>query len=232
MLAWAAAMGRTSRRTAVLAAFAVALLAPAAGAPPVAHAGPYEDVFADFQSDGKIEACDHSEADLRRAKRDIPNDIDDYAKDFPGELDAAIEERADGGCEDKGEATGGTPAGEPPTATTGTPPATTPVPAVPQAGTPQPPGTSGPAPPAADGAIERAAQREADEGGGVPAPLVALAALAILLALVLAVWGVARALAWEPRWLPGARHAIAEAGWRTGGAWSDFADWIRSRRAA
>ena len=86
-----APMGRGIRRTAVVAAFAVGLLAPAAGVPPVAHAGPYEDVFADFQSDGSIDACEHSEADLRRAKADIPNDIDQYAKEFPGALDDAIE---------------------------------------------------------------------------------------------------------------------------------------------
>ena len=234
MLAWAAAMGRTIRRTAVAATLAALLLTPAASMPPVAHAGPYEDVFADFQSDGAIDACRHSEAELREAKGDIPNDIEDYARDFPGELDVAIEQRAGDDCKDEEEkeddATGSGGAAAPvdpgPTATA---PA---APPAPEGGTPQPPGASSPAPPAADNAIGGVADRPAGEGGDIPAPLVALAAMAILLALALLVWSLARLLAWEPRWLPGARHAVAEAGWRTGGAWSDFSDWVRGRRTA
>ncbi len=54
--------------------------------------------------------------------------------------------------------------------------------------------------------------------------------LAALLALALLVVAAARLLAWEPRWALASRHAMAEAGWRASGAWSDFADWLRSRR--
>ena len=97
---------------------------------------------------------------------------------------------------------------------------------------PQPPGAANPAPSAADGAIENAASRDAEAGSDLPAPLVALGALALLLAVAALIWGLFRFFAWEPRWLLGARHAVAEAGWRTSGAWGDFTDWVRRGRTA
>ena len=117
-------------------------------------------------------------------------------------------------------ATGGAGAAPPPPATTPNPPGQAPA----------PPGTAQPAEPANDGAIANAAARDQESGSDVPAPLVALAVLGALLALAAIVWGLFRFFAWEPRWLLGARHAVAEAGWRTGGAWADFTDWLRSRR--
>jgi hypothetical protein len=74
-------------------------------------------------------------------------------------------------------------------------------------------------------------RRDDDGGGGVPAALVALLVLAALFALCALVWALFRFFAWEPRWLLGARHATAEAGWRASGAWADFTDWLRSRRS-
>ena len=54
-----------------------------------------------------------------------------------------------------------------------------------------------------------------------------LGALA-LIAVVL--WALARLTAWEPRWLPSARHSIGEAGYRTSAGWAEFRDWLRFRR--
>jgi hypothetical protein len=62
----------------MLAALAGALTAPAA-----AHADAFSDVFADYQKDGRIDPCAHSQSDLRAAKGKIPNDIEQYAPDFP-----------------------------------------------------------------------------------------------------------------------------------------------------
>jgi hypothetical protein len=62
--------------------------------------------------------------------------------------------------------------------------------------------------------------------------LVVLAVLGGLLLLGLLAWGLARFFAWDPAWLAGARHAVAEAGWRTSGAWADFSDWLRRGRTA
>jgi hypothetical protein len=57
--------------------------------------------------------------------------------------------------------------------------------------------------------------------------LVALAALALvaLIGLAAAVWW-----AWEPRWLPRARHAWQELGLRTSATWAEFVDWVRLGR--
>ncbi len=98
--------------------------------------------------------------------------------------------------------------------------------------TPGPGGTTGPAPPAADGAVADATRTGAqDADTGTPAPLVALVVLAALLGLALLVWAVLRVVGVEPRWVVTTRHATAEAGWRTGAAWTDFADWLRTRRS-
>ena len=75
------------------------------------------------------------------------------------------------------------------------------------------------------------ARRDRGSGGDAPAPLIALAVAGGLLALFLLVWALFRFFAWEPRWLLEARHSVAEAGWRTGGAGADFSDWLRSRRS-
>jgi hypothetical protein len=52
----------------------------------------------------------------------------------------------------------------------------------------------------------------------------------VLVLLALVAWGIARMLAWDPAWLAGARHAVAEAGWRASALWDDFGDWARPGR--
>lgn len=212
-----------------LAALAVAFVL----APATAGAAPFDDVFADYQKDGRIDPCAHTPEELQQAKRDIPNDIDQYAPDFPAALDAAMEERARATCDGE---TGddGQPGGTEPGAATGAVPPPAPGGTTPNAPgqAPAPPGTAQPSQPAADGAIANAAGRDDGSGGDVPAPLVALLVAGGLLALSLLFWGLFRFFAWEPRWLLGARHAVAEAGWRTSGAWADFTDWLRTRRPA
>jgi hypothetical protein len=213
-------------RPRLLALCACALLLPA-----TALAAPFDDVFADYQKDGKIDACEHSPEELQKAKADIPNDIEQYAPDFPAALDAAMEERARG-CD--GETPADTGAAAPGTTTPSggtaapTPGATTPNPA---GQAPAPPGTAQPSGAASDGAIANAAGRDDDSGSDFPPALLALAILGGLLALAALLWGLFRFFAWEPRWLLGARHSVAEAGWRTSGAWADFTDWLRSRRS-
>ena len=56
---------------------------------------------------------------------------------------------------------------------------------------------------------------------------IVIAALAGLIALGCLVWGVARLLAFEPRWALSMRHAVAEAGLRTSAAWAELTDWMR-----
>jgi hypothetical protein len=56
---------------------------------------------------------------------------------------------------------------------------------------------------------------------------IVIAALAALLVLVCAAWGLARWSAFEPHWLLSLRHAMAEAGFRASATWTEFADWVR-----
>jgi hypothetical protein len=198
--------------------------------PASALADAFDDVFEDYQRDGRISACRHTDETLRDARRQIPNDIEQYAPDFPDALDDALERRARGECDNGGRRGDGSPNGVPeaaggapgdPQNPTGTTAQTTP------GAAPAPPGSAQASAEALDQEIVNAANREADAGGDAPAPLLVLAVVGGLLALVALVWGLMRWLAVEPGWLAGARHATAEAGWRTSGFWADFADWIR-----
>jgi hypothetical protein len=213
----------------------LAVLAGVLAAPAAAQADAFTDVFADYQKDAKIDPCAHSQADLRAAKGKIPNDIEQYAPDFPDALDEALEARARTTCPKDGAAAATTAT---PATTTATPDATAPDAAdatetVAGAGTtvPQPPGTAQPADAADDDAIVNAAATDADKGADdIPAPLIVLAIIGGLLLLGLLVWGTARFFAWDPAWVQGSRHAVAEAGWRAGGLWDDFTDWLRPGR--
>jgi hypothetical protein len=59
---------------------------------------------------------------------------------------------------------------------------------------------------------------------------IAVAAVAALLALGCAAWGLARRRAFEPHWLLSLRHSMAEAGFRMSATWAEFADWARLGR--
>ena len=87
-------MART--RTGLLAALA-ALCLPLALAP-AAHADAFDKIFKEYQSTGKITACKYTEAELKEAKGEVPNDIEAYAPDFPNALEGALEQRAGGAC--------------------------------------------------------------------------------------------------------------------------------------
>jgi hypothetical protein len=222
-----------------LRALLVALLVLAATAP-AAFADDFDQVFKDYSSDGRIDPCKHSAAQLQRARKDVPPDIEQYAPDFPDALDQAIEARAPGrGGGEKNPAPAGpsaAPSGSSgpvgstqpaPETTTGANGATT----TGAAGAPPAP-TADSAPPGApnDDAIARAASAHDGGGSSLPAPLIALVALAGVLAVAGLVAGLARWRGWEPPWALRARHALGEAGWRAGNTWSEFADWVRLGR--
>ena len=65
---------------------------------------------------------------------------------------------------------------------------------------------------------------------GVPAPILAMAGLGILLALIAGLGALARSFGWDPQWAAAWRHAWAEASYRVGGGLEEFADWWRSGR--
>jgi hypothetical protein len=63
----------------------------------------------------------------------------------------------------------------------------------------------------------------------IPAPIIAMAALATVLAASFGVGAVARGFGWDPRWAAAWRHAWGEASYRVGGGFDAFADWWRRR---
>jgi len=208
----------------------------------VASADSFTKIFLDYQRTGRVDGCKYSAKELAAAQREVPNDIEQYAPDFPAALEAAAEQRASGQCR-KSKSTAvappvagtPTPPPTPPPSTGGTrvPPTVAPTapPPPPNAAAPQPTPDPTVAPAAADKAIQTAATDARDGGAsGLPAPLVVLAIAGGLLALVAAGWGTARWWAWEPRWLVRVRHAGAEAGWRVGSLWGEFSDWVRLGR--
>jgi len=218
------------KRTGTLFAVLLALLAVA----PAAQANAFKDIFGAYKQRGQVDPCAWSAKQLSDAKNQVPNDIDQYAPDFPQALDDAIVKRAAGACA-KQAATTSTAAVTPPpttssgpTATTGVPPGSTP-PAPSSQQAPQPAATAKPAPAIADNAVLAASKRRSSDAG-VPAPLVALAVIAVLMMLAALLYALARWWAWEPDWLVRARHAGSEASWRASGSWAEFMDWLRLGR--
>jgi hypothetical protein len=59
---------------------------------------------------------------------------------------------------------------------------------------------------------------------------IAIAAVAALVAIGCAAWGISRRRAFEPQWLLSLRHAMAEAGLHASSTWAEFADWVRLGR--
>ncbi len=66
--------------------------------------------------------------------------------------------------------------------------------------------------------------------GKLSGTAIAAAVVAALLVLACLVWGIARMLAFEPRWTLSLRHSIAEAGFRASATWAEFGDWVRLGR--
>jgi hypothetical protein len=204
---------------------------------PPAMAGLFEDLYTDYAKDGKLDACKYTEKQLRQVQNLIPNDIEQYAPDFPAEVDAAIERRAQGGCGGgkaaPQAAVPGAPAGGPTDGGGGPAPKAKRAAPVSTPGVPQPAPTPSPEPTAAPAVATDAipaAARLTDSGGDAPFPVLALAILGGLLALTALILGLARWFAWDPAWAVRARHATAEAGWRASSTWAEFTDFVRFGR--
>ena len=76
----------------------ILIVAALAVAAPNAYADAFDTIFKDFKADGQIDPCKYSAAELQKAKKDVPPDIEQYAPDFPDALQAAIEARAKDQC--------------------------------------------------------------------------------------------------------------------------------------
>jgi hypothetical protein len=82
----------------------------------------------------------------------------------------------------------------------------------------------------AGGGAPLPASLTAPTDGGLPAPIVVTALVALLVGAVLGVRWVAIAGGWEPEWTLRWRHAWGEAGYRLAGRWGELVDRVRGRR--
>jgi len=177
----------------------------ALGAPAAAHAGAYDQALHEFQQTGTVNGCNHSDAQLQEAEKELGKSTAQAPAQFATALQAASEQRKSGVC-----------SGESAAAQTQTQAA--PAPAPTQTAAPQT--TPAPAhPPVAK-----------QDTGGASSGVVLLAIAGAVVVLLLGLWGVARWWAFEPPWLLRWRHATAEAGWRASNAWAEFTDWLRLGR--
>jgi hypothetical protein len=76
-------------------------------------------------------------------------------------------------------------------------------------------------------AVVHSTAQHVAHAGGLSNVALAAVALAALVVLGCIVWGLARMLAWEPRWVRSLRHAVAEASFRASATWDEFSDWAR-----
>lgn len=84
-----------------------------------------------------------------------------------------------------------------------------------------------PQPGAHRAALGSAIAHGASGSGGLSSGALVAAVLAGVVILACLAWGLARWWAYEPRWLPVARHACAEAGLRLSAGWGELRDWMR-----
>jgi hypothetical protein len=200
--------------------FAGLVAAPAANA-----ASAFTEVLKDYQSDGKIDPCAHSDTTLRDAANQVPANIEQYAPDFPAALGSAIDKRAQGACT-KGGSSGGTTTNTPPPTTTPTTPPTSG--ATPPVTTAPPPSTTT-VPAAPTGPAQTNQKSKSSDSGTSPWLWVAIGAGALAL-LILAAYGLTRYMGWDGPRQASMRQAWGEAGYRAGGTWADFRDWARFGR--
>lgn len=113
-----------------------------------------------------------------------------------------------------------------PSTTPGATPGTPPGAATPGAAA-SPPAVSTPATSAAQPATPAQGRTTVKGDRPLSTGAIVIAALAALLVLVCAAWGIARLTAFEPRWSISLRHSMAEAGFRVSATWSEFTDWVR-----
>ena len=96
-------------------------------------------IYRDFERDGRIDDCDHTQKALKRARRSISDSYKEEYPDFRDALTAALQRHRDGNCEEQQQQQEDSNADATPTATATPSPGTT---------TPAPAPAPAPAPPA------------------------------------------------------------------------------------
>jgi hypothetical protein len=210
---------------------AVCAAALAVGSAP-AHAS-FSSVFGDYQGDGTINACAHSPSELKSAEGSIPNDVRQYAPDFPAAVAGALAAHLRGDCDGRTGAAGGGSASGGSGGSNGSEPIQ-PVPTI--AGTPATTGRvvieAPPAPPtsavsakSAPGVVANDLPSLTSDPGSslsVPLPMIVLAGFGFLGVLALIAWAIGRALGYDWAALAPVRHGFGEMGTRLEGVLDRF----------
>jgi hypothetical protein len=189
------------RRASPLAGLVVVALSGALAAPGVAvGSGTYAKVLQAYERTGTIPPCTFSAAELSSAL----TGLDTYAAQYLGNATSAIETalaaRAAGQC-----------SGGP--------------------GSPSSAGTAVLGPTATNASHSRplpVGSVTAATGGALPLPLILLGVLVVLAPLVAVLGAGWSRRGRDPAWAVRSGHAWREIGYRAGGIWSDFVDWLRS----
>lgn len=194
-------------------AVGVALLVVAVAAPGVSSAAaPTESIYTRiltvYQSKGTIDPCEFSASQLESALKALGTAGGQYFGDFVQAVQTALSTRAARGCPANRSGAGGRAKGGSSTGGSLT--------GVPVGGSAGPPLPEIPLTSASD--------------AGVPAPLIAMAVLAGVIAVLSAAVTLVRRTGIDPGWAAAGRHSAGEAADRIGAAWEDFADWQRSGR--
>jgi len=205
----------------------------------------YEKMVVELVETQRLDACHYTTEELKNAKAIVPLDVQQYNAALIAAFDDAIAARAQGACDKRKQQAASPGTTQTPPAAGGTTPPSSSTKASPQAqaqaqaqvGQPQqaqapptPKGEPAPAPAIAAGDEIALAAHTIDVVPDTPFPMLALAILLGVLALITLAFGVVRFFAWEPRWAVRFRHAAGEAGWRASSTWSDFADYVRLGR--
>jgi hypothetical protein len=193
-------------------------------------------IFQDYVTDGRIDPCRHTSAELKLAHDNIPPDIEQYAADYPAAIEAAIEARARGDCSGTKPAAGLIPRATS-TPTAAPTPKPTPIPtAIPtKTVVPDPPGpvqaaatATATVQSAPDVALERVAA--AQPSNSAPTPVLLLGLLVAAFACLALFFVTMKRLGVGEERFAGVSHSWREYRWRMGGVWDDFRDWLRIGR--
>jgi hypothetical protein len=216
-------------------------------------------IYRDFESDGRIDDCDHTVKALKIARRSISDSYKEDFPDFRDALTAAIERHNKGRCVEPTPTPTPTPSSTP-TPSTGTttppPPASTPAPpppsSTPESGslpgfgggggstTKPPSGSATPVPTPGEGAIPETTPTPTPAPAPLPPKLVITRAatdtnlfvpgtMLAIALLGLLAAGLSALFAKRSGRMPAIDQAWREAAWRVSGTWSDFSDWLRRR---
>jgi hypothetical protein len=182
-------------RAAVAALATVAASCGASTGVASAASNAYVQILNEYSETGQIPPCQFTSTQLNDALKSVDLYGQAYVADFPNAIQAALNDRASGGCNRTRLSRSGISNVEAVIAGSG---------------------GGGPALELRPGSVTAATD------SSLPAPILILAVLAGSSVLLAAGTALARARGWDPAWAAAVRHSLGEAGYRLGGAFEEL----------